>query len=138
MSFDLFESWPSGNQPFRLLCLLSLQPIGMLLAHFVNGTMCFIQNKWWQCLCFLYTILNHIFFLSKIAKKCFCMISSVYFKQIFFSKRKKRLNHLVLLYKKCNCIRIMSLNTYNKNIDIIWHYCIISHIKLHGFWLHFI
>ena len=28
----------------------------------------------------------------------------------------------------------MSLNTYNKNIDIIWHYCIISQIKLHGFW----
>ena len=25
----------------------------------------------------------------------------------------QRLNHLVLLYKKCNCIRIMSLNTYN-------------------------
>ena len=32
------------------------------------------------------------------------------------------LNHLVL-YEKCNCIRIMSLNTYNKNVDIIWHYC---------------
>ena len=48
----------------------------------------------------------------------------------------QRLNHLVLLYKKCNCIRIMSLNTYmyNKNVDIIWHYCIISQIKLHGFW----
>ena len=46
----------------------------------------------------------------------------------------QRLNHLVLLYKKCNCIRIMSLNTYNKNIDIILHYCIISQIKLHGFW----
>ena len=45
----------------------------------------------------------------------------------------QRLNHLVLLYKKCNCI-IMSLNTYNKNVDIIWHYCIISQIKLHGFW----
>jgi hypothetical protein len=43
------------------------------------------------------------------------------------------LNHLVL-YEKCNCIRIMSLNTYNKNVDIIWHYCIISQIKLHGFW----
>ena len=37
----------------------------------------------------------------------------------------QRLNHLVLLYKKCNCI-IMSLNTYNKNVDIIWHYCIIN------------
>jgi hypothetical protein len=46
----------------------------------------------------------------------------------------QRLNHLVLLYKKCNCIRIMSLNTYNKKVDIIWHYCIISQIKLHGFW----
>ena len=46
----------------------------------------------------------------------------------------QRLNHLVLLYKKCNCIRIMSLNTYNKHVDIIWHYCIISQIKLHGFW----
>jgi hypothetical protein len=45
----------------------------------------------------------------------------------------QRLNHLVLLYKKCNCIRIMSLNTSNKNVDIIWHYCIISQIKLHGF-----
>ena len=42
----------------------------------------------------------------------------------------QRLNHLVL-YKKCNCIRIMSLNTYNKHVDIIWHYCIISQIKLH-------
>ena len=29
------------------------------------------------------------------------------------------LNHLVLLYIKCNCIRIMSLNIYNKNVDII-------------------
>jgi hypothetical protein len=37
-----------------------------------------------------------------------------------------KLNYLVLL---CNCIRIMSLNTYNKNVNIIWHYCIISHIK---------
>ena len=46
----------------------------------------------------------------------------------------QRLNHFVLLCKKCNCIRIMSLNTYNKNVDIIWHYCIISQIKLHGFW----
>jgi hypothetical protein len=45
----------------------------------------------------------------------------------------QRLNHLVLLYKKCNCI-IMSLNAYNKNVDIIWHYCIISQTKLHGFW----
>ena len=45
----------------------------------------------------------------------------------------QRLNHLVL-HEKCNCIRIMSLNTYNKNVDIIWHYCIISQIKLHGFW----
>jgi hypothetical protein len=40
------------------------------------------------------------------------------------------LNHLVLLYKECNCKRIMSLYTYNKNVDIIWHYCIISQIKL--------
>ena len=46
---------------------------------------------------------------------------------------KQRLNH-PLLYKKYNCIRIMSLNTYNKNADIIWYYCIISQIKLHGFW----
>ena len=45
----------------------------------------------------------------------------------------QRLNHLVLLYEKCNCIRIMSLNTCNKNVDITWH-CIISQIKLHGFW----
>ena len=44
----------------------------------------------------------------------------------------QRLNHLVLLYKKCNCI-IMSLNTCNTNVDIIRHYCIISQIKLHGF-----
>ena len=42
----------------------------------------------------------------------------------------QRLNHLVL-YKKCNCIRIMSLNTYNEHVGIIWHYCIISQIKLH-------
>jgi hypothetical protein len=33
----------------------------------------------------------------------------------------QRLNHVVLLYKKCNCIRIMSLNTCNKNVDIIWN-----------------
>ena len=46
----------------------------------------------------------------------------------------QRLNHLVLLYKKCNCISILSLNTYNKNVDIIWDYCIISLIKLHHFW----
>jgi hypothetical protein len=32
--------------------------------------------------------------------------------------------------KRTNCIRIMSLNTYNKNVDIIWHYCNISQIKL--------
>ena len=49
------------------------------------------------------------------------------------SLMNQRLNHLVL-YKKCNCIRIMSLNTYNKIVNIIWHYCIISQIKLHGFW----
>jgi hypothetical protein len=42
------------------------------------------------------------------------------------------LNHLVLLYKRCNRIRIMSLNTYNNNVDIIWHYCVISQINLHG------
>ena len=41
------------------------------------------------------------------------------------------LNHLVL-YEKCNCIRIMSLN--HKHVDIIWHYWIISQITLHGFW----
>jgi hypothetical protein len=29
----------------------------------------------------------------------------------------------------------MSLNTYNKNVDIIWHYCIISKIKLHTWFL---
>jgi cytochrome c oxidase subunit IV len=39
----------------------------------------------------------------------------------------QRLNHLVLLYKKCSCI-IMSLNTYNKNIDIIWIYLFIKHV----------
>jgi hypothetical protein len=39
------------------------------------------------------------------------------------------LNHLVLLYK-CNCIRIISINAYNKNVETIWHDCIISHIKL--------
>ena len=49
------------------------------------------------------------------------------------SLMNQRLNHLVL-YKKCNCIRIMSLNTYNKNVNIIWHYCIISQSKLNGFW----
>jgi hypothetical protein len=27
----------------------------------------------------------------------------------------------------------MFLNTYNKNVDIILHYCIISQIKLHWF-----
>ena len=37
-----------------------------------------------------------------------------------------------MLNKKCNCI-IMSLNTYNTNVDIIWQNCIISHIKLHCF-----
>ena len=37
-----------------------------------------------------------------------------------------RLNHLVLLYK-FNCIRIMFLNTYNKNVDIIWNYCIMKY-----------
>jgi hypothetical protein len=42
------------------------------------------------------------------------------------------LNHLALLFKKCNRIRIMSLNTYNNNVDIIWHYFIVSQIKLHG------
>jgi hypothetical protein len=46
----------------------------------------------------------------------------------------QRLNHLVLLYRKRNCISILSLNTYNKNVDIIWDYCIISLIKLHDFW----
>ena len=46
----------------------------------------------------------------------------------------QRLNHLGLLYKKCNCIRIMSQNTCNKNVDIIWHYYIISQITLHVFW----
>jgi hypothetical protein len=45
-----------------------------------------------------------------------------------------RMNQLVLLYEKCNSIRIMSINTYNRNVDIIWHYCIISQITLHGFW----
>jgi hypothetical protein len=39
-----------------------------------------------------------------------------------------------LRWETCNCMRIMSLNTYNKNVDIIWHYCIISQIKLYGFW----
>ena len=28
----------------------------------------------------------------------------------------------------------MSLNTSNTNVYIIWHYCIMSQIKLHGFW----
>jgi hypothetical protein len=36
--------------------------------------------------------------------------------------------------KNVNVYRIMSLNTSNKNVNIIWHYCIISQIKLHGFW----
>jgi hypothetical protein len=43
-----------------------------------------------------------------------------------FMNQRQRLNHLVLLR---NCIKIMSLNTCNKNVDIIWHYCIISQIK---------
>ena len=41
---------------------------------------------------------------------------------------------IILCCCMCNCIMIMSLNTYNKNVDIIWHYCIISQITLHGFW----
>ena len=48
-----------------------------------------------------------------------------------FMNQRQRLNDLVLLG---NCIKIMSLNTCNKNVDIIWHYCIISQIKPHGFW----
>jgi len=55
-------------------------------------------------------------------------------KEWWNSFMNQRLNHLVLLYKMRNCIRIMSLNTYNNNVDIIWHYCIRSQIKLHGFW----
>ena len=35
-----------------------------------------------------------------------------------------------MLLDKYNCIRIMSINTYSNNIDIIWHYYIISHFKL--------
>ena len=31
----------------------------------------------------------------------------------------QRLNYLVLLYEKCICIRIMSLNTHSKNVDIL-------------------
>jgi hypothetical protein len=42
---------------------------------------------------------------------------------ISYSFMNQILNHLVLLYKRCTRIRIMSLNTYNNNVDIIWHYC---------------
>jgi hypothetical protein len=54
-------------------------------------------------------------------------------KEWWHSFMNQRLNHLVLLHEKCNCLRIISLNTYNKNVDIIWHYCIISQIKLTSF-----
>ena len=48
--------------------------------------------------------------------------------ECWHSFTNQKLNHLVLFYK-WNCIRIMSLNTCNKNVNIIRHYCIISHIK---------
>ena len=47
------------------------------------------------------------------------------------SSMNQRLNHFVLLHK-CNCIRIVSIDTYNKNVDIIWHYCHIPYSA--GFW----
>ena len=42
----------------------------------------------------------------------------------------QRLNHLVFLYKY-NCIRIMSLNTYNKNVDIL---SLLHHIPNQATW----
>jgi hypothetical protein len=41
-------------------------------------------------------------------------------------------NHLVLLYKKCNCIRIMSLNTYNKKRR--YHMTLLHHIPNQATW----
>ena len=73
-----------------------------------------------------------------------CINVSVYFRRVLLSTwvikktwkcslgnewwhsfKNQRLNHIVLLYN-CNCIRIMSINTFNQNIDIKWHGCIIN------------
>ena len=76
-------------------------------------------------------VINILLFTSVV---CYCQNGKCSLcNKWWHSFMNQRLNHLVLLYK-FNSIRIMFLNTYNKNVDIIWHYCIISHIKLHGFW----
>ena len=41
---------------------------------------------------------------------------------------------LVLFYEKCNCIRIMSLNTYDKNVDTLYNMTLLHHIPNHATW----
>ena len=61
-------------------------------------------------------------------------ITTKTWKMLVMQLMSQQLNHIMLLYGKCTCIRIMYLHTYTKNLDIIWQYCIISQIKLHCFW----
>ena len=41
---------------------------------------------------------------------------------------------LVLFYEKCNCIRIMSLNTYDKNVDTLYNMTLLHHIPNYATW----
>ena len=135
-----------------------ISPMGVIiLLHVIlhGGVIWIFQNGGWK-FCMKSSIWFFTIILSFLEKKMF--FRSVFKVSLFTSvvcycqnglRRKhgkcslcnerwhffmdQRLNHLVLLYK-CNCIRIISLNTFNKNVGIIWHYCIISQIKLHGFW----
>ena len=74
----------------------------LLLYRSLTSVVCYCQNGLWR-------------------KHWKCSLCNEW----WHSFMNQRWNHLVLLYK-FNSIRIMFLNTYNKNVDIIWHYCIMK------------
>ena len=74
----------------------------LLLYRSLTSVVCYCQNGLWR-------------------KHLKCSLCNEW----WHSFMNQRLHHLVLLYT-FNSIRIMFLNTYNKNVDIIWHYCIMK------------
>jgi hypothetical protein len=108
------NNWPKPEQAkaIQSFILMSLYKCKMYVSR--------VETIWESLFFHLITwlpVFNVPQFIAKQDGKCSLC------NEWWHSFMNQRLNHLVLLYKNCNCIRIMSLNTYNKNVDIIWHYC---------------
>jgi hypothetical protein len=62
-----------------------------------------------------------------------CTIKRMESNEWWHSFMNQRLYQLVLLYK-CNCISIISINAYNKNVETIWHDILIDYYMAFFIW----